>query len=101
MADCGHALCLPYDVCRFVVRTQAERDADGQAWRPGGVVAGEPVHVEMHPDECVVVAREGVGLMCARADHDHSPIVGDFGPGPEPPRPPRRRWWHRYTRRNP
>lgn len=36
MADCGHALCLPYESCRFAprVRTQAERDADGNTWRP-------------------------------------------------------------------
>ncbi|MEU6387681.1 hypothetical protein ABZ847_29460 [Streptomyces bauhiniae] len=58
----------------------------------------------LRPDDCLIVAREGAGLMCARPNHEHSPAARPAPPTPtgfitlvEPPA--RRRWWHRITRR--
>lgn len=83
----------------------------------GGPIAGEPKLLHLHPDECVLVARETGAVVCVRRDHPHHnefPLfVADpdihHGPpvrpphrGPAPdsqPAPPRRRWWHRHTRR--
>lgn len=123
------------------VRTQAERDADGQAWRHEADVyaaAGQkqqPWAISEMLNLCPMVCPDHQ-RHCDAGDQGHTNphacslcehwrAVGDFGPVPEPPRPPllavlppepppavdlswvtttdlappRRRWWHRYTRR--
>lgn len=87
------------------LRTEAERHADGTAWR---AAAHSRPGYATYPDTPPFPGQP-----------DNAPATGDFGPVPEPPRPPllavlwwwicqavlphsrppRRRWWHRYTRR--
>jgi hypothetical protein len=61
------------------------------------------------PEPCTWALREGAGLVCLRADHQHCAPTGSVvltavaAPDPQPTGfittavPPARRWWHRLT----
>ncbi|OKI47286.1 hypothetical protein A6A27_10590 [Micromonospora sp. CB01531] len=154
--DCGHCTLLPgvngpvrvaqvgcpvhseHPTARRL-RTQAERDADGQAWRAPGCTSGQPwictpadcpgcfnphcwitdgitcrngctvvPHNQLTPDQLAAIRERMVTDMRAARDRflaavaTESPRVlvdPDIWVHMEPIAPPRRRWWHRLTRR--
>ena len=107
------------------VRTQAERDADGQAWRPAADHPWQEYNAHgntRHHPGCTFTEDEhaprplasGGIITGPRRGDDRIPFVpaGCHGIGLTLPKPPpdtswlrttdpRRRWWHRLTRRNP
>lgn len=124
------------------LRTQAERDADGTAWRAPGCTSSQPwictpadcpgcfnPHCwitdektcrsgcnvvrrdQLTPDQLAAIRERMVTDMRAARERFLAAVATEvpqiLPPDPdiwmrtEPIVPPRRRWWHRYTRRNP
>ena len=86
------------------VRTQAERDADGTTWRSDGrcgntiqgLLGGQPLVCTLAPGHDGWHHNDNGTLWTPPGEYQAQVDIRQHAP-----MPPRRRWWHRYTRRNP